>query len=79
MNKYVVAVVSGVCPWCVRAEADLAAERAARRKWELRLRWRRSHPEYEATYDRLIERSFTKCGPRNLRSWPIAGPRGLLP
>ena len=59
--------------------AALAAERTARRKWELRLRWRRSHPAHTASDDRLTERSFTMGGPRKLRSWPIAGPRGVLP
>lgn len=58
---------------------ELAAERAARRKWELRLRWRSQYPSHEVAFDRLTERSLIGGGQKRLRSWPIAGPRGVLP
>lgn len=73
------------------AEADLAAERAARRKWELRLRARAQAADY--CFDRLAIRAFNagykspSCPVLALlgsgvHGWPkhhIAGPRGVLP
>lgn len=72
------------------AEADLAAERAARRKWELRLRARSMHKSSSikaksvrwTDLDRLCYREATVVDvPRaQLGYWlNIAGPRGVLP
>lgn len=67
----------------IEAEAELRAERAERRKWELRLRWRARYPtdrdeRWDTRWagDRLSSR--TVIGGYNWDE-PIAGPRGVLP
>jgi len=71
------------------AEADLDAERAASRKWELRLKWRRMHVRQAYNADLLSARLFepslrirniaTRFERRALDHRYIAGPRGVLP
>ena len=61
---------------------DLAAERAKLRRWQLRLRWRRTR--HDIMRDRLAERaewqSYGYCvQSRDFSRAQIAGPRGVLP
>ena len=62
--------------------AALNAERAARRKWELRLRWRFANEPGTGKrpwkLDRLLSR-YVYDSKLNYLNLPIAGPRGVLP
>lgn len=61
--------------------AEIHTERAARRKWELRLRARRTgqSPRRPWTTDRLFARYVFGVFAHDDRRLPIAGPRGVLP
>ena len=74
-----------------KARCDLAAERAARRKWELRLRARAADRKRKTLhyygYDLLRWRQGRIKAGQSPKDWgtpwwisrPIAGPRGVLP
>lgn len=55
---------------------ELDAERARLRRWQLRLRWR---ADLRFDDDRLNARARVLHGRIMYWSWPIAGPRGVLP
>lgn len=71
------------------AEADLEAERAKLRRWQLRLRWRaeRNGKPLSHRLDRLTYRAWRYpfggallgCASGDSYYLPIAGPRGVLP
>lgn len=90
--RHALALALDISVWHALAIGDdLAAERAARRKWELRLRARadrRKHSrKFYYGYDRLqwrASRADSGQGPKDWRTvwWIsrcIAGPRGVLP
>lgn len=72
---------------CAKMSRELEAERAARRKWEMRLRWRAEQPPNALDADRLRIRAWRypfggallPGASGKFRHLPISGPRGVLP